>query len=112
MTKDRFEFDGNGFGILGHGGEYKPRFGLWLDTSPECQNAVKGLLSEGYECDVVLKYRLRCPEHRDQPHRPVIPLSTYARLWPEELCKVCYLREVFFPEQLNLRRQQVVKQID
>lgn len=100
--------------IFGKGGEYRPRYGLWLDTSPECQAAVRGLLSEGFDCDVVLKYGARC--HVDLPFRPVMSLSRYsvlhgAGVLPHDkesgLCG-CYIREVFFPQNVALRRREVV----
>lgn len=112
----------SGYGVLGHAGEYKPRFGLWLDTSPECQQAVKGLVAEGYDCEVVLKFGARCAEHSELTFRPVISLRHYLKLidagnvdcYPAERCRArelkldpvgCYLREVFFPERLNLRKE-------
>ena len=100
-------------GVLGHAGEYRPRYGLWLDTSPECKTAVQGILTEGYDCDVVLKLGARCPNHESKPFRPVIALSLYASTLMhgaelEENCHgspACYVREVFFPNALNLRRR-------
>lgn len=92
--------------IFGKGGEYRPRYGLWLDTSPECQAAVQGLLSEGFDCDVVLKWA-RAP-------REVVTLSAYmARMefagQLEPLGFVGdYVREVFFPQNVALRRREVV----
>jgi hypothetical protein len=106
-------------GILGMDGEYRPRYGLWIDTSSECQQAVKGLLAEGWDCDVVLNYGARCLLHISESHRPVMPLSEYWRRWnageledktrsrsAPEWRPCCYIREVFFPEQCNLRRVQ------
>jgi hypothetical protein len=103
------------FGVLGYSGEYKPRFGLWLNTSPECQQAIKGILSEGFDCDVVLKMGCRCAKHGNKTFRPVISLSVYAALLMnggdvEPDCDdnptgSCYVREVFFPEHFNLRRR-------
>lgn len=109
--------------VLGHNGEFLPRYGLWLDTSPECQQAVKGILSEGFDCDVVLKFGARCRRHIDKSFRPVVSLSDYAALQlasnpatlepepceyhiePNGLKFGCYVREVFFPERFNLRRR-------
>jgi hypothetical protein len=102
------------FGILGHDGEYKPRFGLWLDTSPECSAAVKGILAEGFDCDLVLKPGFQCERHWTKT-RPIVSLSYYDE-WKERTngcldlfdCSAepgCYFREVYFPEKLNLRRR-------
>lgn len=96
-------------GILGHNREYKPRFGLYIDTSPECRGAIEGLLAEGYDADVCLKYGLRCSKHEHLPHRPVMALSAYLAAWDageleDSDANGCYIREVFFTETLNLRR--------
>jgi len=119
-------------GVFGHGGEYRPRYGLWLDTSPECQAAVSGLLSEGFDCDVVLKFGGRCEFHgrQDLSFRPVLSLSEYRRCWTagevDQLLDAypgnpadctpgvnssiggCYVREVYFPSNVALRRREVV----
>lgn len=95
-------------GILGYAGEYRPRYGLWLNTSADCQQAVKGILADGFDCNVVLKYGARCPDHEDQPHRPIMPLSQYWKLQQAgalEDATGCYIREVFFAENLNLRKE-------
>lgn len=100
-------------GVLGHAGEYRPRYGLWLDTSPECQNAVRGILAEGYTCDVVLKLGARCAAHGEKPFRPIVSLEFYAENLIdggelETNCAgniPCYMREAFFPNALNLRRR-------
>jgi len=101
-------------GVLGHEGEYKPRYGLWLNTSPECKTAVQGILAEGFTCDVVLKLGFRCSNHQHKAFRPVIDLALYASTIMhgadlEENCAgspQCYVREVFFPVKLNLRRRR------
>jgi hypothetical protein len=92
--------------IFGQDGEYKPRYGLWLDTSDECQHAVKGLLAEGWDCYVVLKWN--CNE------REIVLLSAYKARMDEAgqleplNYKDDYVREVFFPQKLNLRRTVVI----
>lgn len=107
-------------GVLGHGGEFKPRFGLWLNTSPECTAIVDAILADGYDCDVVLKYGSRCYKHAPiRSFRPVIALSEYRRLrevapitFEVEPCDKdaiggCYVREVYFPNALNLRKRRL-----
>ena len=107
--------------ILGHNGEHRPRFGLWLIDSPECRHAIQGILAEGFDCDVVLKFGARCRNHSAEPFRPAMPLSRFVELDPRLVdlpgCSLdfgplddgtkfgCYVREVFFPEHLNLRRR-------
>lgn len=123
--------DADQWGLFGKGGEYRPRFGLWLNDSPECIEAVRGLLSEGFDCDVVFKFGSRCWKHAKKSFRPVIALSDYAAIylnskpftgeieacdlfeWMEDdgtglravLRPGCYVREVYFPERFNLRRR-------
>jgi hypothetical protein len=100
-------------GILGHDGEFRPRYGLWLNTSAECKTAVQGILTEGYTCEVVLKLGYRCARHDSKSHRPVIELFQYAATIGagaelEIDCNgphKCYVREVFFPETVKLRRR-------
>jgi hypothetical protein len=90
-------------GVLGHNGEYKPRFGLWINTTPECQEAIKGILAEGFDCDVVLKW--------SASPREVVSLSEYYSRWsPGKETKTCeldgsedYIREVFFPQWVTLK---------
>lgn len=106
-------------GVLGHGGEFKPRFGLWLNTSPECTAIVDAILADGYDCDVVLKYGSRCYKHAPiRSFRPVIALSEYRRLlqiasgtFERDECRGgltgCYVREVYFPNALNLRKRRL-----
>lgn len=103
-----------GYGVLGDKGEFKPRYGLWLADSEHCQAAVRGLLSEGYDCKVVLKLGARCRKHSGKPFRPVIWLSQYVKLadrgWrvEDDFCDGgavgCYIREAFFPEDVQLTK--------
>lgn len=97
-------------GVLGRAGEYRPRFGLWLTTEPDCQAAVRAILAEGYNFDVVLKFGSKCPsEGAVEPWRPIISAAEYMRRVDAgtlEHCPSCYLREVFICENVNLRRER------
>ena len=121
--------------LFGYPGNYRPRFGLWLNNSERCRHAVLGLLSEGWDCDVIFKYGSRCQRHAAEPFRRRVMLSYYldcAVNSPEQLtgelteCDPfewmiedergnataimrpgCCVREVFFADPLNLRRRRL-----
>jgi hypothetical protein len=121
---DERQAEKNHMGVFGFLSNYTPRYGLWITADPECQRAVEGFLSEGFDCDVVLKYGMRCAVHAGEPHRPIIKLSEYKQMLeagelepnactPPDLpnCyqaaiginfNACYIREVFFPQFVKI----------
>lgn len=90
------------WGVLGKNGEYKPRYGLWLDDSDECQQAVKGIVAEGYNFDLVLKWgsgqrqRITAKDFVDR-------MEAAGQLEPLNY-EEDYVKEVYVTDPPNLRR--------
>ena len=81
--------------VLGKGGDLVPRYGLWLDSSPECTSRLREVLAEGWDFKVVLKWGYGL--------REIIWVSEYLeRLDRGTLEQSNWLREIFCAKNLCL----------
>jgi hypothetical protein len=96
--------EGAPWGVLGKNGQYKPRFGLWVDTSDECQQAIKGTVAEGWDFDLIVKWASG-ERQRVSAKEYVARMEIAGQLEPLNYDGPDYIREVFIPENFNLRRR-------